>query len=451
SQVVKDGSSLVAREFHSDPQINAGYRAAIPPGIGGACIPLHAAESVIGAMFITVRLPRELTTDEVHLLNTLAEIGGSAIHRTRLLEQSIKQIDRLNSLRAIDLAISNSLDLRVSINTVFEQVIKQLGVDAVCILLMQAETGRLEYYAGSGFRTRAIASSSLRPGEGFAGQAVLEKKIVQIKDLKDAGRKFIRRDLLADEEFVAYFGVPLIAKGEVKGVLEIFHRSELNVDMDWLDFLDSLGWQTAIAVDNALLFENIQRSNFDLEMAYNATIEGWSRALDLRDKETEGHTQRVTEMTVNLALQMGVGKNQIINIRRGSLLHDIGKMGVPDNILLKPGKLSEDEWEIMRRHPQLAFDLLTPISYLQPALEIPYCHHEKWDGTGYPRGLQGEQIPLAARIFAVVDVWDALTSDRPYRAAWTPEKAIEFIRENSGTHFDPQVVEIFLKEMTKSE
>jgi response regulator RpfG family c-di-GMP phosphodiesterase/putative methionine-R-sulfoxide reductase with GAF domain len=449
--VIRNGSVIVSKEFCSDPSIDKAHRGGIPKEVGGVCIPLHASESVIGAMFINVRLPRELTTDEVHLLHTLSEIGANAIHRTRLLEQSLKQINRLSSLRMIDLAISNSLDMRVSINTVLEQVLSQLNVDAACVLLMQADTGRLEYYEGRGFRTPAIASTSLRPGEGLAGQVVLDKKIIHVDDLKVENAGFIRRDLLADEEFTAYFGVPLIAKGEAKGVLEIFHRSPLRVDMEWLNFLDSLGWQTAIAVDNALLFENIQRSNFDLEMAYNATIEGWSRALDLRDKETEGHTQRVTEMTVKLARRVGIGDRQIVNMRRGALLHDIGKMGVPDTILLKPGPLTAEEWDIMRKHPQLAFDLLSPIAYLQPALEIPLCHHEKWDGMGYPRGLQGEQIPLAARIFAVADVWDALTSDRPYRPAWSPEKAIEFIRENSGTHFDPQVVEIFLKEMTKSE
>jgi response regulator RpfG family c-di-GMP phosphodiesterase len=446
-QVIQQGTAVTSKEFFSDPLIKVENRKILPSGIGGACIPLHAADSVVGAMFINVYLPRELTTDELRIINALAEIGGNAIHRMRLLEQSMKQIDRLSSLRTIDLAISNSLDMRISLNTVLEQVVTQLEVDAACVLLMRADINRLEYSIGRGFRTHAITSTSLRPGEGLAGQALLDKKIVHAKDVHAPGTQFVRHNLLADEDFVSYFGVPLISKGEVKGVLEIFNRSPLRVDMDWLNFLDSLSWQTAIAIDNALLFEKIQRSNFDLEMAYNATIEGWSHALDLRDKETEGHTQRVTEMTENLARLIGVNGSQLANIRRGSLLHDIGKMGVPDNILHKPGPLTDDEWEIMRRHPQLAFDLLTPISYLQQALDIPFCHHEKWDGTGYPRRLKGEQIPLAARIFAVADVWDALTSDRPYRKRWTKRKALKHIRENSGTHFDPQVVEIFLREI----
>lgn len=447
--VLQNGKFMITREFQTDASLAKDDRDILPQGIGGACIPLHDAENIVGVMFINIRLPRELTTDEVHILNALAEIGGNAIHRMRLLEQSIKQIDRLSSLRTIDLAISNSLDMRIALNTVLEQVVSQLEVDAASVLLMHADTNRLEYAAGRGFRTRAITSTSLRLGEGLAGQAVLEKKIVHAKDLKEDSVEFSRRDLLSDEEFVTYFGVPLTAKGEVKGILEIFNRSPLHVDMDWLDFLDSLSWQTAIAIDNALLFEKIQRSNFDLEMAYNATIEGWSHALDLRDKETEGHTQRVTEATIKLARLMGITDSQIVHMRRGSLLHDIGKMGVPDDILLKPGPLTGDEWEIMQRHPQLAYDLLSPIPYLQPALDIPFCHHEKWDGTGYPRGLKGEQIPLAARIFAIADVWDALTSDRPYRQAWPHLKAIDYIHENSGMHFDPQIVGIFLNEIIK--
>ena len=169
--------------------------------------------------------------------------------------------------------------------------------------------------------------------------------------------------------------------------------------------------------------------------------------MDLRDKETEGHTQRVTEITIRLAKIMGISEEQIVHIRRGALLHDMGKLGVPDAILLKPGGLTDEEWDIMRKHPQFAYEMMQPIEYLLPALDIPYCHHEKWDGTGYPRGLKGEQIPLPARLFAIIDVWDALRSDRPYRKAWPKDKVIAYIREQSGKHFDPDVVEKFFQLM----
>jgi putative nucleotidyltransferase with HDIG domain len=231
----------------------------------------------------------------------------------------------------------------------------------------------------------------------------------------------------------------------VKGVLEIFHRSHYDPDPEWLEFLESLATQAAIAMDNAELFQDLQRSNQELILAYDATLEGWVRALDMRDKETENHTQRVTEMTLRLARAIGMPEKEMVHIRRGALLHDIGKMGIPDSILHKPGKLTEQEWEIMRKHPVYAYNFLAPIDYLRPALDIPYCHHEKWDGTGYPRGLKGEQIPRAARIFAVVDVWDALSSDRPYRKAWPNKKVLQYLKEQSGSHFDPAVVKAFLE------
>jgi PAS domain S-box-containing protein len=189
------------------------------------------------------------------------------------------------------------------------------------------------------------------------------------------------------------------------------------------------------------------RSNMELELAYRATLDGWSRALDLRDHETKGHTQRVTERTINLALGMGITVSDVFHIRHGALLHDIGKMAIPDNILLKPGPLNNDEWEIMRKHPDYAFELLRPIGYLQPALDIPYCHHEKWDGSGYPRGLKGLEIPLSARVFAPIDVLDALLSDRPYRPAWSADRVYEYIWVNKGTYFDPDVIDVLFKDL----
>jgi putative nucleotidyltransferase with HDIG domain len=168
------------------------------------------------------------------------------------------------------------------------------------------------------------------------------------------------------------------------------------------------------------------------------------RALDLRDKETEGHTQRVTALTKELARKMGMDEEKLIHIERGALLHDIGKMGIPDGILLKPGGLTKKERELMMQHPQLAYEMLSPIEFLKPAIEIPYCHHEKWDGSGYPRSLRGEKIPFAARIFSVVDVWDALTSERPYREPMEVDEVRQHIQDGAGSHFDPQVVDVFL-------
>jgi HD-GYP domain-containing protein (c-di-GMP phosphodiesterase class II) len=268
--------------------------------------------------------------------------------------------------------------------------------------------------------------------------------VEHVEDLRSSMEA--RRDpILFREGFITYFGVPLIVKGQIKGVFEIFSRTRLTPTPEWMQFLQTLAGQAAIAIDNAQLFDNLQRSNQEITQAYDTTLEGWARALELRDRETEGHTRRVTDLTMQLAHFMNIPDEDYINIYRGVLLHDIGKMGVPDQILRKAGPLTEDEWVEMRKHPEYAYDLLSLIPYLRPALDIPYCHHEHWDGGGYPRGLKGEQIPLSARIFSIVDIWDALLSDRPYRKAWSKDKVIEHLKEISGKILDPKVVIEFLK------
>jgi len=324
------------------------------------------------------------------------------------------------------------------------QATSQLGIDAADVLLFDPNKETLEYAEGLGLRGSDFPASPLRLGEGLAGRAGLERRVVVVPDLDGSAHEMGQVPLLEQERFVTYYGVPLIAGGKLKGVLELFNRGPLDPDPEWLSFLRTLGGQAAIAIDNANLFEELQLANMELVEAYDATLEGWVRTLDMRDNETEGHTRRVTELTVHLARVMGVDEVDLEHVRRGALLHDIGKMAIPDNILRKPGPLTDEEWEVMRRHPVYAHDLLSPITFLRPVLDIPYCHHERWNGTGYPRGLVEDRIPLIARIFAVVDVWDALCSDRPYRAAWPPERARAYLREESGSEFDTSVVQAFL-------
>ncbi|HEY5158891.1 MAG TPA: PAS domain S-box protein [Anaerolineales bacterium] len=357
-----------------------------------------------------------------------------------------RQLEHLTTLSAIDRVITSIFDLKLNLSEILTHVTKELRIDAADILMLKHGSKLLEYGAEHGFRTNAIRKAQVRLGESYAGRVVLERQLVQIPNLKDEPNNSLLKNLLMGEDFVCYYGVPLIAKGQVKGVLEVFHRTALEPDAEWIDFLNTLAGQAAIAIENATLFDNQQRANLELSMAYDATIEGWSHALDLREKETEGHTQRVTEMTMNLARVFDLSETELVQVRWGALLHDIGKIGVPEGILLKPGPLTEEEWVVMKKHPVIAYEMLSPIRYLQAALDIPYCHHEKWDGTGYPRGLKGEQIPLTARIFAVVEVWDALISDRPYRLAWPKEKARQLIQVGAGTHFDPQVVKTFFLE-----
>jgi PAS domain S-box-containing protein len=406
-----------------------------------AAVPLQVQGKIIGTLWIGAQ--RSLTQHDLRLLSAIADIAANAIHRAALHEETETRLGQLAALRAIDQSILGNLDKKFTLKLITEQGRPHLKADAVSVLLFNPVTLMLDYAAGSGFNTREIENSHVRLGTGVVGQAALQRKILSLPSLD--GVDFMRQQLLASERFVSYHAAPLIAKGQLLGMLEVFHRVPFKPDSSWLNFLETLAGQAALAVDNASLFEKLQRSNAELSLAYDATIEGWSRAMELRDEETEGHVLRVTEMTLQIAQAMGIPPEQIVHIRRGALLHDIGKIGVPDHILRKPGPLTEEEWKWMRKHPQFAYDMLASIPYLRPALDIPYCHHEKWDGSGYPRGLKGEQIPLHARIFAIADVWDALTNDRPYRKAWPKEKALEYIREQSGKHFDPQVVEVFLQ------
>jgi HD-GYP domain-containing protein (c-di-GMP phosphodiesterase class II) len=365
----------------------------------------------------------------------------------KMAEEKIQcQVRRFAALRAIDIAISAGPDLQFTLGILLEQIMTHIYVDAAAILLHRTGTPLLEYGASRGFRTEAPLHAKVYIGRGFAGIAALTQKTIHIPDLTLNSCMEDQLLPIEAEAFKVYYGIPLLAKGQVKGVLEVFLRTPCSIDQERLEFLEALAGQAAIAIDNSSLYEQLQDSNTELSVAYDATLEGWAKALEMRDRETVGHAHRVIEMTLRVADRMGIKGEMLQHIRRGALLHDIGKMGIPDSILLKPGPLTPNEWEIMRQHPAHAYEMLKTIDYLSPALEIPYCHHEKWDGNGYPRGLKGKNIPLSARIFTVVDVWDALTTDRPYRLAWSEHKVLEYIQMESGKHFDPQVVNAFFNQ-----
>ncbi|HEY6000031.1 MAG TPA: HD domain-containing phosphohydrolase [bacterium] len=384
--------------------------------------------------------------DEAGSIVATLSSGEDITERARAETQARSRLEHLAALHEIDLAISSSLELRLTLARVVELAREQFGVDAADVLLLDPRTQTLAYAAGSGFRTTGIERSRLALGEGVAGVAALERRSIDVPDLGNPAAGFVRGHLIEDEGFVSLHVVPLTAKGTVQGVLEALHRTPRALDPEQLGFLEALAAQAAIAIDNARLFDELRRSHIELTLAYDATLGGWARALDLRDRVTERHTERVAELSVRLARELGMSEDEIVHVRRGALLHDIGKIGVPDAILRKAGPLTPEEWQIMRNHPRAAFEMLHPIAYLRPALDIPYAHHERWDGTGYPRGLKGEQIPLAARVFALADVWDALqAADRPYRQALPREEACAHLRSLAGTQLDPRVVDVFLR------
>jgi len=366
-----------------------------------------------------------------------------------LLEQSVgdqmklKQ-SQLRALMSVGQVINSSMGLR----RVLEEVMDSL------ISLMHAERGFLMLRESNGELAvqiaRGIAHINLDE-EAFKVSKTIVRKVVE------SGAPVLTTNAQADPRFDAQMSVaayqlrsilcvPLKLKDDLIGVLYVDNRAHAGIFKENdLELISGFADQAAVAINSARLFEDLQESHRELEKAYQATLEGWVRALDLRDKETEGHTQRVTILTQRLARSMGVDGEALVHITRGALLHDIGKMAIPDGILLKPGQLTDDERMLIQKHPVYAYEMLSPIAFLVPAIDIPYCHHEKWDGSGYPRGLRGKDIPFAARIFPVVDVWDALTSNRPYRKAFPQDEVRQRIKNDSGKHFDPVVVDAFME------
>jgi len=447
-RAVRSGLPQIVQNILDDPSFRPWKDVALKQGqiASAAAFPLIAREHTFGALNLYSHQPGFFTEEKIAEIQTFTHLAAAALENARLYEESLSRLRKITALRNIDMAITGSLDLRVVTKVALEEIINQLKVDAAAILTLDPYTQTLEYIDVKGFYTTEIKKVRIPMDKGISGKVAQERKIIHIPDISHVEEKiFLQRDLLKNEGIVAYYGAPLIAKGKVLGVLEIFHREPRKGDSEWIDYLETLAGQVALAIENAHLIDDVMHKHTELVNAYNQTIEGWGSALALKEEETAEHSQRVTEMTLRIARAMGMNDEDLYHARLGALLHDIGKIGVPDSILLKRDKLTDEEWEIMKKHPEYAFQMLSPIAYLRKAMEIPYCHHEKWDGTGYPRGLKGKQIPLSARIFAVVDVWDALSSDRPYRKAWPRDKVIEYIRSQSGTHFDPEVVEVFMK------
>ena len=363
---------------------------------------------------------------------------------TALNSQLQRRLDQVKALYEIDRAIASGNELTSTLGVVLDQAIARLGISAAAVRISEGDPLELAYVAHRGYSAGTVVSQSPRVDERSpAGRAVLERRPKIVLDLRECGDA--PPEAACSESLQAYAAFPLLVQGEVRGVLEVGHRAPLAPDTGWIEFLQDLTGQAALAVDAATRAERRRRAYVELTQAFEATLEGWSRAVDHRDHETEGHSRRVTEMTTRLARELGVGDDQLVQVRRGALLHDIGKMGVIESILRKPGPLSDDEWVAIRTHPQRAVEMLAPIPYLRAAMDIPYCHHELWDGSGYPRGLKGEQIPLAARIFTAVDIWDALSHDRPFRAAWPREQVETHLRALAGTHLDPAVASLLLQ------
>jgi putative nucleotidyltransferase with HDIG domain len=377
---------------------------------------------------------RELGT----IVNTIASLKDNVQAHFNAHQKKVEALVGVGS------AINSTLGLK----RVLEEVMDSI------IALMNAERGFLMLKDESGVMIPQIARGMAQTDLLKDSFAISNSVIKRVADTGEAvlttnaqeDPRFDQQASIAAYHLLSILCAPLKVKDVLIGVIYVDNRAQSGIfHNDDLEIISSFSNQAAVAIENARLFDGLKSSNEELQIAYQATLKGWVRALDLRDKETEGHTQRVTSLTLKLATAMGIDGDNLIHIERGALLHDIGKMAIPDGILLKPGSLTPEERSLIEKHPVYAYEMLNPIKFLQPALDIPYCHHEKWNGTGYPRGLKAEQIPLAARIFAVADVWDALVSDRPYRKGLDPKEVKEKIKADAGSHFDPRVVDVFLR------
>jgi HD-GYP domain-containing protein (c-di-GMP phosphodiesterase class II) len=406
--------------------------------------PLVAQGRTIGAVGVAARAP--ISNERLDLLDAIADMIASALHRAALHEETELRLRRLAALHAVDLAITTSFDLRVTLGIALDHLVGQTQVDAAAVLLLNGPANTLDYAAARGHHTAVLRQAPMRASQPPAGRVIAQRQPVAITNLAAEGPAL--PPALAG--YASYYGVPLIAKGRIHGVLELVSRAPLKTSSDWVEFVASMATQAAIAIDNATLFADLQRTNAELNLAYDATIEGWARVLETRGVESPGHTRRVAELAARAGRAAGLSDVELLHLRRGALLHDIGMLGVPEAVMLKPGPLNVEERAQVQQHPEYGFDMLAPINHLRVALDIPYCHHERWDGAGYPRGLKGEQIPLAARLFSVADVWDALRSDRPFRRAWPEARARDYLREKAGTRFDPHAVNLFFQTLNGS-
>lgn len=357
------------------------------------------------------------------------------------LEQKNRWLSRLVEL---SVTLNSMLDLDALLQLVTATACELLKCEAASILLHDEKQNRLYFAAATGSDPKKLAEIPVPMVGSLAGSIFRENRPVLLNSVEGDARHYLPVSEQTNFKVRSLLGVPMLIKDHAIGVIEALNKVDEAFDEQDEAILFVTATHAAIAIHNANLFREAELSQEELRLAYDDTIKGWSRALDLRDHETEGHTERVAELTVTLARAYGMSDEEIVQIRRGALLHDMGKLGVPDAILLKPGDLTVAERGIMLNHPEYAYQMLSPIEYLKPALDIPRYHHERWDGTGYTNGLKGEEIPIAARLFTVVDVWDALNSDRPYHKGWSPEEAAEYIRSQGGRQFDPQVVELFL-------
>ncbi len=407
--------------------------------------PIMINDQVIGIIHVVSNTDKPLVMEDLASLTRAANIMAISLKKAYLFQQSEAHVKKLSSLQRVQQIVLENLSLPTTLDMMVDQIIKELAVDAVNILYLHPGLKTMRSIAQKGFRQKVFRDSGQEIGEGLAGQAAETENIVHIGDLTNCPEQVSRSLEFSTEKFVTYYGVPLLVKNRFVGVLEIFNRSAMNQDTNWVDLLKLIAGLVAVAIDLQNLTNDLERSRKKIAEAFDGVIIGWATALELRGIEPEGHAKRTQDLTSRLAIKLGISGAKLDGIKQGALLHDIGKMGIPDDVLLKGSRLNAEEMKLIGRHPVDAYELLKSVDGLKGVLDIPLYHHERWDGEGYPYGIAGEDIPLSARIFAVVDVWDAMQTDRPYRKAYSRTESLSHLKEQAGKHFDPKVLKAFLE------
>lgn len=435
--VIKHGVPIRSLDLRSNPH----YIETSPDINYGIYAPIIVEGNIEGAIGVESVTYRFMESD-LKLLSSIGEIVGMSVRSLRLIEMLRQRVNWLEIFHQINQQIGVDTKPGELYQILVDKAIEAIGAESATLIIYDPSQNVLRKAVARGWLEK-IMNQPINPSEGISGRIFSTGKL-RISPL-------ISKDPLVHPQVVAFVppgranvGVPVIAEGTVLGVFHIAVKASVDLSQELIDIVEMFGSYAGIVIGRMQLIEALRNAEKMMRTAYDETLEGWARAIGLRDDNTLQHTVRVVKIAVALGEYLNLDPRMLEDMRRGALLHDVGKIGIPDTILRKPGNLNDEEMAIMRTHTSFGYELLRPIKFLEGAIVVPYCHHERWDGTGYPRHLKGEEIPLLARIFAVADVYDAMTSDRPYRHAHTIQEAIDYIKSQSARHFDPHIVGVFL-------
>ncbi len=435
--VIEEGKPIRSLDVPSDP-----HYVETAPGIKyGIYAPIVIEGNIEGAIGVESK-DYSFTESDLRLLSSIGEIVGMTVRSLRLIEMLRERVKWLEILHQINQQIGIEAKPEELYQILVDKAVEATSAESAALLIYDPDKNILQKEVACGW-LGTVFDRPLTPDEGISGKIFrtgrlhLSPLISEDPLLIPRNREFVPPD-------AADIGVPVVAEGRVLGVFHIAIKAPAPFDTEFVDIVEMFGSYTGIVIGRMQLIEALRDADRQMRKAYDETLEGWARAIGLRDDDTLQHTMSVVKIAIAIGKRLGLDPKKIEDLRRGALLHDVGKIGIPDAILRKPGPLNDKEAAIMQTHTSFGYELLRPINYLEGAFVVPYCHHERWDGTGYPRQLQGEDIPLLARIFAVADVYDAMTRDRPYRPAHSPQDAVDYVRSQSGRHFDPRVVGAFL-------